>query len=403
MGLGYLMLAVKSERDDYLVGNPQFTYFKSVYKRHTNFAMDYQELQFPSNTNNISCRKIYLDIPKNADLLHRMYLMLDIQHKNVADDSVDAPFVYNLIEYIDFYIGDQLIDRHYASWYHLWHELLEPDQKSFALGEMVSLYNKTGSASKKAILPLRFWFNNNIGLSLPLIALSNNKIKLEVQFADFPEHISCNQVTLLIENIYLDQEERRSLVTNKQEYLITQVQTSLNNTIPKYINTAPDLRYKIPLNLRHPIKELFWTIQNCTGQLAPTDQFKYWNGAEGSDQMSECTLVINGQELMDELPGPFFRDVQQYQYYGSYGMSNINQFSTYNGASSGIYSYSFSVHPTKFQPSGSLNFSKLDNAQLKMGLTKLTPDNTNRNIVIHGVNYNILRVESGMAGLAFVN
>mgnify|MGYP006145331525 CR=1 FL=1 len=403
MGLGYLMLAVKSERDDYLVGNPQFTYFKSVYKRHTNFAMDYQELRFPSNTNNISCRKIYLDIPKNADLLHRMYLILDIDYLSKNVPPFEVPFVYNLIEYIDFYIGDQLIDRHYASWYHLWHELLEPDQKSFALGEMVSVYSKTspGNDPKKLILPLRFWFNNNIGLSLPLIALSNNKIKLEVQFADFPAPITCNQVTLLIENIYLDQDERRSLVTNKQEYLITQVQTSLNNTIPKYVNGAPDLRYKIPLNLRHPVKELFWTIQSSNGGIRPADQFKYWNGSVG-DQMSACTLVINGQELMDELPAPFFRDVQQYQYYGSYGMSNINQFPEFDGSASGIYSYSFSVYPTKFQPSGSLNFSKLDNAQLKMGLTELN-DKCNRNIVIYGVNYNILRVESGMAGLAFVN
>ena len=129
MGYGYLLLSVKSEQDNYLIGNPQFTFFKAVYKKHTNFALDYQFSDFVGESSNSFGKKIYLNVPKNGDLLHRMYLTFDLGFNGAADSSpLDeqkkvAPFLYNLIDHIDINIGGQLIDRHYGQWFAIWNDL----------------------------------------------------------------------------------------------------------------------------------------------------------------------------------------------------------------------------------------------------------------------------------------
>jgi len=479
MGYGYLALAVKSEHDNYLVGNPQFTYFKAVYKRHTNFSSDFQEITFAHNTEDCWGKKIYLKVPKNGDLIHRCYLSIDVDLKGSGTelefgelagwDSASwpggagadsyAPFAYNFIEYIDLYIGDQLIDRHYGEWLHICHDLFENSQKSLALANMIQL-NTKDDGTKRLYIPLKFWFNNDVGMSLPLLALQYSDVKFEIKFnkktevSKFSEHdaasaISIKEVKILVENIYLDQEERRAFSSSKHEYLITQVQTSLNNSIPNISNlwgkdNFETLKHKIDLRFTHPVKELFWTIQDKTSYNIPiingnadanasfnnTGCFKYnyWNNYRiGQDQMNNCTLVLNNKELMDELPATFFRDVQQYQYHGSYGIEHISMFKRRAGnpsanyqdysKGSGVYSYSFSLYPGKTQPSGSLNFSKLQSAQLKFGLNKgkkwtykepTTPQGTNvanhnKRVTIYAVNYNVLRIMSGLAGLVFTN
>ena len=106
MGLGYLTLAIQSDQDKYLTGNPEFTFFKSVYKRHTNFAIDYQFANFVGDANNAFGKKLYLDIPKNGDLLHQTHLVIDISgadgFKNIT------PTAYSFIDYIDLSIFELL-------------------------------------------------------------------------------------------------------------------------------------------------------------------------------------------------------------------------------------------------------------------------------------------------------
>lgn len=477
MGYGYLALAVKSEHDNYLIGNPQFTYFKAVYKRHTNFSVDFQEITFAHDTEECWGRKIYLKVPKNGDLIHRGYLCIDVDMSGSGSEvefgdlsgwdasgwtpsqsstNADyAPFAYNFIEYIDLYIGDQLIDRHYGEWLHIWHELFENSQKSLALANMIQV-NQSVDGTKRLSIPLRFWFNNDVGLALPLLALQYTDVKFEIKFNKKTEvsklsssdtedtTLKIKGVQILLENIYLDQEERRAFTSSKHEYLITQVQTSLNNSInnlPTIWNNSEfdSLRHKIDLRFRHPVKELFWTIQDkeaiqvprynvdLSGNFTNTGCFKYnyWNNYRiGQDQMNHCSLVLNNKELMDELPASFFRDIQQYQYHNSYGIEHISLFEQRNGnpsinyqdysKGSGIYSYSFSLYPGNTQPSGSLNFSKLQQAQLKFGLNKGkiwsfnnkvsdNASNSNKVVTVYALNYNVLRIMSGLAGLVFSN
>jgi len=455
MVFGSLALAVKSEQDNYLVGNPQFTYFKGVYRRHTNFAIDYNTVRFVGETGDCWGKKIYLKLPKNADLIHKMFLRIEIEHGDQSNFDY-TPFIYNFIEYIDLFIGDQLIDRHYAEWYNIWHNLFEDSDKSYLLSKMVKVDNSSSPGKTILSLPLRFWFNNEIGSALPIVAMQYNDVRLEIRFNEKSKvnKLSNQQTTtvdsalkickveLLVENIYLDQEERRAFITKKHEYLITQVQSSLFNTIDKLsakynIPNYESTMHKVDIRLRYPVKELFWSIQdqesdglhkkdgtvgsqyNNTGAF----QFNYWNNYRpGHDQINTATFTLNGKDLMDALPGPFYRKIQQYQYHSGYGIRNCDiNTSDISGSNNpkedylkfskgnGIYSYSFSVYPEKNQPSGSLNFSKLENAQLKFSLLKgkkETTDSTDykqKLVNIHGVNYNVLRIMGGSAGLAFVN
>ena len=423
MGYGYLILAVKSEQDNFLVGNPQFTYFKAVYRRHTTFAINFQKVNFPTDTNNCAGKLLSVNIPKVGDLLHRAYLNINIIGDGTEENS--APSIYNYIEYVEIYIGDQLIDRHTGSWLELYSSYYENSDKIPSLNRLTKVPQpppSTPSCSSTITTPLRFWFNNHIGNSLPLIALQYSNVKLNIKLNDSPDidtyssgnfnsnKIQIQSMNLLIENIYLDQEERRAFTTNKHEYLITQLQTSLRNHIRNFDHLynqsefVEDIRFKIPLRFRFPVKELFWTIQNSSagsGNNKVTNigfnKFNYWlNFVPGNDQMNVCTIELNGKELMDELPAKFFRDVQRFQYHSGI-MDN------------GSYSYSFSIDPENNQPSGSLNFSKLENAFLKIGFPRDPPCGRSQSdapdicISMYAVNYNVLRIMSGVGAVEFIN
>lgn len=410
MGLGYLTLATKSEQDKYLTGNPQFTFFKGVYKKHTNFATDYQYVNLIGDTNNSLGKKLYLELPKNGDLLHRAYLAVNVKGANTLSDVV--PLAYSLIEYIDLFIGGQRVDRHYGSWLRIWHELYASSEKQLALSEMVSIHNT--SDSKLLHIPLRFWFNNHIGSALPLLALQYNDVKLDIKFnnkADVSTYceykngssntkvnddtFNISNVQVLCEYIHLDTEERRLFMSNSHEYLITQVQTSLNNPVNLFHNTTTEnfekMVHKTDLRFNHPVKELIWSFQDSNGIISKVNDFlkdykskgvldyNYWNGFNvGKDQLIGANLVLNGKDMSEELPGSFFRNLQHYQYHSGVRLKSITnnnssperpieRFTKYDKGT-GIYSYSFALTPEEYQPSGSLNFSNLESAQLKYKL-----------------------------------
>lgn len=412
MGLGYLTLATKSEQDKYLTGNPQFTFFKGVYKKHTNFATDYQYVNLIGDTNNSLGKKLYIELPKNGDLLHRAYLAINVKGSDDLKNVI--PIAYSLVEYIDLFIGGQRVDRHYGSWLRIWHELNAPSEKQLALSEMVSIHHN--SDSKLLHVPLRFWFNNNIGSALPLIALQYNDIKLDIKFSDknlvntYSEYrsggstVSVNdttfnisQVQLLCEYIHLDKEERRLFMSNSHEYLITQVQTSLNNPVNLFSNSSDEnfekMVHKTDLRFNHPVKELVWTFQDTNSLVIKKDdylkdyqakgvfEYNYWNSfSSGKDQLIGANLVLNGKDMSEELPASFFRNVQHYQYHSGVRMKSIknknisserpNDNDIDYSIGTGIYSYSFALSPEDYQPSGSLNFSNLEMAQLKYRLNR---------------------------------
>ena len=443
MGLGYFQLSVTNEEDKYLVGNPEFTYFKALYKRHTNFAIENVVLNFSGETkmDNNYGKKIYTNIPKNGDLLHRMYLIIDTDYLGTHDELIDNIGVsaFSLIDYIELSIGDQVIDKHTGEWLHIYHEHFIDNSKNSLLCEMINIHNTTKNTDelhrdKDGLLyiPLIFWFNKNPGLALPLLALNNSNIKLSVKFSsknkiynskNLNKKFIINSVQLLAEYIHLDTEEKRLFATNSHEYLIEQLQYNDFNNVPQKLEEfAVDDDYEkyfhkfnIPFN--HPIKELFWCIQDSSDNNQKlnigNNIFNYWldlNTDKRQHQVIEGYITLNGKELFEPKSSNYLMSVLKYQYHSGYGYTDLNvkknegadTFTIRYDKGSGIYCYSFALFPEKYQPSGSLNFSALDKVELNLRLRRKKDNTGNQKLIkFFAINYNILKIVSGQGGLLF--
>ena len=425
MGYGYMAIATKSTHDDYLVGNPQFTYFKKVYRKHTNFSTSFKEVLFQQDTEECWGKKIYVTVPKEGDLVHRMYLNFELELEVQSGNHIHSKFIYSIIEHIDLYIGDQLIDRHYSEWLHIWHELFETSNQNYSLSDMVCLnkVNVLNTFNKKTYtfsIPLRFWFNNNVGLSLPLIALTNTAVKFEVRMIkrggdnkrlwwnqtqpQNPTYPIIKKVDLLLENFYLDKEEKRMFSKNKHEYLITQVQSGIPQIIPKGL-VDPTIKYK--LDFKYPVKEIFWRVQDQSKKGYGEHEFNYWNDYQyPGDQVHHAKISINNTTITN-MPAFFYRGIQRYEHHNSGSIQGLWMNPTLpHTFGSGLYMYSFALNPTNHQPSGTLNFSKAENSYLRVTLHEGPVWNNpwpKREIRAFALNYNVFRIMSGLGGLAFTN
>jgi hypothetical protein len=269
-------------------------------------------------------------------------------------------------------------------------------------------------------LPIPLWFNNNYGMSLPLIALQSQEVRFNVTFRKYEELIissnglpldlgsnslQITQTYLDIDYIFLEDDERKIFAKNNHQYLIEQLQvyaTSMTSnglrqdpTNPLKKERIPDLNQNILLNFNNPVKELFWIIQNSTVLSVYTFGGNEWfnfstqsykNGkVNGSDPMLNSKLIFEGQDLIDLKPAKYFRTVVPYQRH----TNTPNNF---------IYLYSFSTNPEDFQPSGSCNFSRIDNQVLYMEISNQLIDPI---ITVFATNYNILNIAGGMAGVEY--
>ena len=388
MGGGLMQLVAYGAQDVYLTGNPQITFFKVVYRRHTNFAMESIEQTFNGTANfgqRVSCT-----VSRNGDLCSRMYLEVDMPASAAdANPWVDS-LGHALIKSVEVEIGGQRIDKQYGHWMEAWDELTCPAEKLRARTSMLrkeAASAGTGVATTsgevvKLYIPLQFWFCRNPGLALPLIALQYHEVKVIVEFnslesvnAEYPATGDLS-AKLWCDYIYLDTDERRRFAQVSHEYLIEQVQFTGDETISSGAN-------KLRLNFNHPVKELVWCV------LTSNDTTPSINPAHGGVAMNGVTtdakLLLNGHDRFQQRPGSYFHDVQPYQHH------------TRMPERAGVYSYSFALKPEEHQPSGTCNFSRIDNATLPLttGATGVAK--------VFAVNYNVLRIMSGMGGLAYSN
>jgi len=465
MGGGLLQLVAYGAQDVYLTGNPQITFFKVVYRRHTNFAMEAIEQTFSGNPN--YGNTVYCQISRNGDLIHRSYLEVGI--KGLTDTTNNSYVNYlglRLLKQVSIEIGGQQIDKHYSDWLYIWNELSLPIGKRFAWDTMVgadsdalnnATYATNGDATTYLYIPLEFWFCRNIGLSLPLIALQYHEVKIKIDFETFAnctflktdtfangansaETIanSLQNPKLWVDYIYLDTDERRKFAQLSHEYLIEQLQFTGTETL----NSSGS---RVKLNFNHPCKELIWVpkihtpvsqwynytftsaIANnsnayglfnlpdlsisvnefiITSNLAlseaagittaslsnaiidniiPYDDSKI--NTDFKNPFKECLLQLNGNDRFNVRDGSYFNLVQPYQHH-----TNIPR-------NRGINVYSFALKPEEHQPSGTLNMSRIDTAILDLKVLTGVSGSVN----IYAVNYNVLRILSGMGGLAYSN
>tara|TARA_B100001758_G_scaffold29470_1_gene20844 strand:+ start:1085 stop:2134 length:1050 start_codon:yes stop_codon:yes gene_type:complete len=349
MGGGLLQLVAYGAQDVYLTGNPQITFFKVVYRRHTNFSIESIQQTFNGNAqanNRVTCQ-----ISRNGDLVHKLYVEFTPKDEDI-DDAREC------IKKVEVEIGGQLIDRQYGDWMKIWNELTLPAGKETGYNAMIKAESNLTPPHIKAYVPLEFWFCRNIGLALPLIALQYHEVKINIEFSDQ----EFGDATLWADYIFLDTDERRRFAQLSHEYLIEQVQFTGGEAI-----NSSNLSAKLSFN--HPVKELIWQEK---------DKAKLGN----------TKLMLNGNDRFAERDTMYFTHVQPYQHHTNIPDSGCN-----------INVYSFALKPEEHQPSGTLNMSRIDTAQLKISdITVGTGE-----VKIYAHSYNVLRILSGMGGLAYSN
>ncbi len=205
MGGGLMQLVAYGAQDVYLTGNPQITFFKTVYRRHTNFAIEAIEQTFQGTAD--FGKKVTCTISRNGDLINKIYLQVQFPALSVSSVWYDSPAVrpnsvawtnslgHALIRYVTIEVGGQKIDSHYGEWLEIWNSLTQVSEKENGYNHMVGKYASSvgllGNADSSRIyyIPLMFWFNRNPGLSLPLIALQYHEVKIIMEFRNAAELI----------------------------------------------------------------------------------------------------------------------------------------------------------------------------------------------------------------------
>jgi hypothetical protein len=387
MGGGLMQLVAYGAQDIYLTGNPQITFFKVVYRRHTNFALEAIENVFNGTAG--FGRRVTCQISRNGDLIHRVYLVADLP---ALDAGVWVSKVgLALVKNVEIEIGGQRVDKHYAHWMYIWNELSLPVGKKDGFNQMVGV---AGTAADKVYVPLEFWFCRNVGLALPLIALQYHEVKINIDFEAKSALLGASGATtgditaasLWVDYIYLDTDERRRFAQLSHEYLIEQLQFTGDEVIAG--TTA-----RVKLNFNHPVKELVWVCP-VDSIAATNNAWTNFLGASDANPMTEANIQLNGQDRFAVRPAEYFQLVQPFQHH-----ENIPTKPGDGAKLSGINVYSFALKPEEHQPSGSLNFSRIDTAYLNMKMSSSAASKAR----IYAVNYNVLRIMSGMGGLAYSN
>jgi hypothetical protein len=339
MGGGLLQLVAYGAQDAYITGNPHITFWKVLYKRHTNFAIEAMRVNFTGAP--AYGQRVVAVVNRNADLVWKTYVEIALPDMTapvtdpVWTSGAQRRIGYLLLQQIEVEIGGQIIDRHYGEWLYLWETLTADYDTSVKLDAMVG--GSLGGTSTSALacrgrpnvlyVPLQFWFNRNPGLALPLIALQYHEVRFNITLADSTDLVAStnfsniNQaanalpaprdMALYLDYVYLDVDERRRFAQESHEYLIDQLQFTGQQTI-----TTSSAR--IDLTLNHPIKELVWVFQDArktdcgsttTLSTGYTQPFSY------DDIVNRARLQINGQDRFDERYGDYFWKVQPYQHH----------------------------------------------------------------------------------------
>jgi len=397
-------LVAYGAQDIYLTANPQVTFFKVIYRRYTNFAIEAIQVTFSGQTD--FGKKANAIISRNGDLIWKMYLEIDLP--TLATSGGTAAWTHNIglviIQEVYIEIGGQKIDDQYGNWMYIWNELTQTaeqyDNYQVMIGNTPALTTPSASVAGAVLhVPLEFWFNRNIGLALPLIALQYHEVKLYVQFRPFSEcYVSAagtvtvptlGNVYLWVDYIFLDSDERKQFAQIAHEYLIEQVQFTGQETYSQ-VNVNQQL------NFNHPCKAIYFAAQlasnvqsvGAAGVLANrwTDFTDGTTPYEGDNVLSQACLLINGGQRFAPRSGKYFNEVQPYQHFP-------------RGPAVGIYVYSFAIKPAEHQPSGSINMSRIDKTTLQMTFTSSAAVNS----YVYTVNTNVLRIINGMAGQAYSN
>ena len=402
MGAGSLLeLVALGKQDRHIIGNPQMSFFKSVFKRHTNFSIENIKNQFTSSID--FGDKATCIIERKGDLLSSMHLQIELPQLTSATTSWINGAGNHIIKEVELQMGGIQIVRFTGEYLDLISSLSVPQSKSDGYYKMVGKHSSYSNTSQRGpitlFIPLPFWFCKDISNALPLIGLQYSEIKVNITFRPFTEcwysgadvsggttEKSITSVNLFCDYIYLDTFERKKFATMcDKHYLIEQVQEIVDSNISASLSSK-----RIDLYYNHPVKELIW-IYKANEQSTYNIWDKYGknpNGGNNEAPISKVELFLNSNSRFEKRKGEYFRLMQPYQRHTSVPTTNY------------IYVYSFALMPEKYQPTGTCNFSRIDTSTLDI---EFEDSILAGSIVVYGINYNILQIKNGMAGLLYTS
>jgi hypothetical protein len=350
MSGGIAQLVAVGAQDAHLVGQPEISFFRSTYKRHTNFSQTVERQVIQGNVSNNGMSTVRFE--RKGDLLNYVYLMpIDGDGSSANTFTNDWTDVITKVELL---VGGQVIDEQDSTYSTLIAPTLSAANASKSVG--ANIYDGTSSAK---FYPLRFFFCENWQSALPLVSLQYHDVELRITWGS---EAAASKWEVYANYAYLDTQEREFFASNPQNMIITQVQKAIAS------------QSKIQeLNFNHPVKYL------AAGDAT--------NVTMVSTAGNKLKLQINGTDVSDyKFADPNFTSVPLY-----YHTTNGN-------ATPGtkLFFYPFCLDASKLQPTGSLNFSRLDSA-------RIINDTANSDKDIYAVNYNVLRIENGMGGLLYSN
>jgi hypothetical protein len=339
-------LVAKGVQDAYLTGTPEVSFFRQNYKRHTNFTT--KPVKLTAMGTQGANNEISLKIPNKGDLLSYVWLETPTSDTNNLIGSSSSPTVFEL------WIGGQMVERQDSIF-------MEYHWKKFLVDS-----NTKGCLNPTTWFPLHFFFCDNY--PLPLVALQYHEVEIKIKFSSL---ISGSPlINYYATYILIDTVERDYFVSKNHEILIEQVQK-----IPVTGGTGTNVTFDLSL-LNHPVKSLHWS-----------------NVSNVSYSTGDVMVYLNGTQLFDSpMPDNYFSNVQGY-YHSEYYSGLLSAAGAY------LKMYSFAQKANKHVPTGSCNFSRLDNAEMK--IVGASPNS--QDAILYAVNWNILRIKNGMAGVAFSN
>ena len=385
---GLVQLAAYGAEDIILSGDPQITFFKNLYKRHSNFSMESVQLIFTDSPQFGGTS--FINIKRHADLVTRLYLEVTLPYdENLTESYWTNRIGFRLINRVELYIGKKLVDRLYGIYMHIWTELTHSDEKKLLLDKIVGTTHNNGFSNglscniqHKLIIPLPFAFSRYSGLALPLNAIRNNRdISLKfyfekkencIQTGELPSN-NLSNVTVWADYIYLETEENRLFVQKPLEYLIEVTQHLERNLV-----TSGTKSIRLPFTL--PCKELCWSVYDLNRSGDKFTDFTYGNNS----MVQKVQFKLNSMNLFSSgaRDNNYFNYVQPYQHHYMYPDLGIN-------------CYSFAIYPDQLYPSGILNFKNIANSV--MNITTYG----NGYIHIFAVSYNIMKISKGDVDMVY--
>ena len=399
MGGAYLKITLKGKQDEFLTGNASRNFFIKAYENTFDFSVDQIKLYFIEDVD--FGKKISLTFPKQADLLHKTYFCFNLPALTFSTGTFVGwtnNIGHAIIDYIDLEIGDKLISRYHGLYLDIWEELTGVTHlENIMLGKYSNndVIKNTATEESEYVVPLPFWFCKRYSSAFPMICLIYHQVKITIKLKEFskcvlydgvsePSPVKISNPYILADYIFLEDSLKIRIKSKPQRLLIEQVQSK--DTSGEDSNSSNGI-FKTSLPFNHPVKELLWVFIEDEN-FENNDLFNYSKRnlipfTKVFSLMKNAKLNIDGKdysELKDEI---VYRVTSNHK----------------NITDKHIYTLPFCLFPEDIEPSGTLNFSKIDSVNLYGEMRTPTPLNK---MYVFAVNYNWLNIQNGLSSLMFI-